>query len=177
MDSSIPVHLKDIFMEKEKRRKGDFFSLVGTLRCACGNEKFRLRVCAERKKKYISVIEKSGGFGLAVVGECARCGAVWEIFDSAKHGLEAVAEKKNFPTKEEDFREWTCFKCGGETFSAEAELSAYSKEAFARDYSAELGRGELSESDWRDAFESIMMGLCCVKCGRKFRKWLDYECS
>lgn len=172
----IPVHLKEIFMEKEeKRRKEDLLFVRGALRCTCGNENFRLYVCAEKRKKYISVTEREGGFGLAVFGACARCNREWELFDSAKHGWEGFVCKECLPAKKEAFSLWTCSKCGGETFETEIKIKPC--ETFGEDFEEEIARGEFSPSDWVNAFLWLNMSLRCTKCGRKLKKWLDYEAA
>ena len=173
---SVPVPLREIFIKREeKRRKASSLSVCGSLRCTCGSESFRLYVCAEKTKKYILAAERSGGFSLAVFGRCVRCNRERELFDAAKHGWDGFICKENLPAKKDELDLWTCGKCGGETFEAEMKIEPCT--TFQEDLKEEIERGEFSPSDWANAFLCLSMSLRCTKCGRKFKKWLDYEAA
>lgn len=170
----IPTHLRDIL--KVDETGFDDHNMNGRIKCTCGCDDIRLQIYADEHENHIAVKRYKNNYGFRIVGACASCGSVFDIFDMAKHGYNGFVCGDGVSVEEADLKVFSCGACQGDTFAVDIGIELEDKEQFIEEV-VEDEPEKFAPEDYVDAFDWFTVALQCNKCGRKYEGWVDFETS
>ena len=150
------------FVREESQRQN--VSRVA-LQCPCGGDGFELRYDGTIQKHLLSgdslVGEKTG---LCLSADCPSCGRKVLLFDSMRHGYDAVNERDNRQVVErQPGKRYACKRCGGTRFGVEMRFEY----AGLEDVGEELPKDE--------CFSWLWVDIACGQCRKKKHGFVDVE--
>ncbi len=151
----IPAHMKSIFVPVGDKNSG--FEVTGKIKCPCGNECFEIWESNDRQ--IVTIV-------------CTKCKEKVVLFDSGKHGWDAVMCGQDGLDRELPPVQFFCPDCGESTFRITVHISSPGIVDFAENLSDDEA---LTLDDWVNAFDWITVSLSCEKCGWADKAWLDCE--
>jgi hypothetical protein len=109
-----------------------------------------------------------------ITAKCKNCGKEILLFDSRYYGYDGVCSHFENPNKEYGTDGKAKIKkehCADAGYKVYVTFSNTGKEDL---FENDMGDGTITEENWKDAFDWIIVHLECSKCGRKV-KVLDLE--
>ncbi len=166
MKTGVPNYLKEYFFaEKYPENVEKAFLLHGSLYCTCGGEHFC--VIRERYESALPLIP------VMLQAKCKQCGKVILVFDESQNGYNAIveaAEGYHYRKEYSVVYKSPCRKCGADSYKLEIKILNTGKKDLY------MGSGDIiNESNWDNAFEWVSINLECSSCGRKSKKYFEYE--
>lgn len=161
----IPLKIKSFF--KTDYIKNDITS--GSVNC-CETNAFNIYYNGEIEKNIIlGTYLSENNDSISLNAKCLKCGRLIKIFDSHIDGYDANCEDDNTPkiidknnVKDKLFN---CSRCKGNNFSISIKY----------EYPDEDELKELGFKDISNAFTWITVSLTCNNCGKKYKKFIDFE--
>ena len=161
----IPLKIKPFF--KIDYIKND--TTLGSVNC-CETNVFNIYYNGEIEKNIILGTYLSGdNDSISLSAKCLKCGRLIKIFNSCIDGCDANCEDDNTPkiidknnVKDKLFN---CSRCKGNNFSISIKY----------EYPDEDELKELGFKDISNAFTWITVSLTCNNCGKKYKKFIDFE--
>ena len=167
----IPRYLREYFVLDTETRYNGF---EGSIRCTCGNRRFKVLYYGEEKREYIQAKPYEGGYGLHVACVCTKCNKTIELFDMAKHGYNGFVCQEDPSAEDAEHSVYSCYKCGGDEFEIRLGIIPGDREQFVEEVvSNEPDR--FTEDDYIEAFGDICISLSCVNCKKDIVNWLEME--
>ena len=161
----VPSKIKPFF--KVDYIKNDIIS--GSINC-CKENNFKIY--------YTGMIEKNIILGTYLCGKndaielcakCSKCGRLISVFNSCQDGYDACCLdseiSRNLNETEDKNKLLNCNRCNGDNFSVFIKY----------EYSEEEELKELGFKDISNAFTWITISLTCNNCGKKYKRFIDFE--
>ena len=161
----IPLKIKPFF--KIDYVKNDITS--GIINC-CDKNNFSIYYNGDIEKNIILGIYLSGdNDAISLSAKCLKCGRLIKIFDSHIDGYDANCEDENTPKiidkNNVKGKPFNCSRCKGNNFSISIKY----------EYPDEEELKELGFKDISNAFTWITVSLTCNNCGKKYKRFIDFE--
>lgn len=161
----IPLKIKPFF--KTDYIKTDITS--GSVNC-CETNAFNIYYNGEIEKNIIlGTYLSENNDSISFSAKCLKCGRLIKIFDSHIDGCDANCEDDNTlrtinKNKVKD-KLFNCSRCNDSNFSISIKY----------EYPDEDELKELGFKDISNAFTWITVSLTCNNCGKKYKKFIDFE--
>lgn len=161
----VPLKIKPFF--KIDYVKNDITS--GSVNC-CEMNNFNIYYNGEIEKNIILGTYLSGdNDSITLSAKCLKCGRLIKVFNSLIDGCDANCEDDNTPkiidknnVKDKLFN---CSRCKGNNFSISIKY----------EYPDEDELKEIGFKDISNAFTWITVSLTCNNCGKKYKRFIDFE--
>lgn len=158
----LPQKIRPYFTVTKQKVGSENTLIQGKLTC-CNTHEFEVQIAGKVKRSLFSkAYLYSEDDAIALTVRCKRCGKEISVFNGATDGYDHVEEK----TKESiPMSPFVCGKCSDNNFS----VSIRYEYPDARELE-ELGISQIDK-----AFTWIWVMLECNSCGRKYKKFIDFE--
>lgn len=161
----IPTKIKPFF--KIDYIKNDITS--GRVNC-CETNAFNIYYNGEIEKNIIlGTYLSEDNDSISLAAKCLKCGRLIKIFNSRLDGYDANCEDDNTlrTINKNNIKSipFNCSRCKGNNFSISIKY----------EYPDEDELKELGFKDISNAFTWITISLTCNNCGKKYKKFIDFE--
>ena len=141
----------------------------GCLNC-CEENSFNIYYNGEIEKNIILGTYLSGNNdSISLSAKCLKCGSLIKVFNSCIDGYDANCEEWNtlrtINKNNVKVKLFNCSRCKGDNFSISIKY----------EYPDEDELKELGFKDISNAFTWITISLTCNNCGKKYKKFIDFE--
>lgn len=168
-----PEKLKENLIIFKEISDGYYYSPTYRLTC-CKKNSFKFMVNGNSKKSILGGITLvSKDEGLCIKCSCLECNKEYEVFNSTKDGYDGyVCNDKIVDFELEEFK---CNKCHESDFDVEITYEyADDKEQISeiKDYLKEDNK-----DDFTNTYFGIVISIKCNKCGKEYKRIVEYECA
>ena len=107
---------------------------------------------------------------------CCKCNKEYLVFDSHAHGWDGYIcrylPERPLEIQADNFH---CGNCNSIEFSFKIIISSQGQNNFIGELAEEIKNGKFTKEDWVNAFEWITMDLTCLRCGKIYPNFINYE--